>query len=67
MPSVNRLGALLESKIERIVVDASHIDQKKRGIFNMKETQEPLMRLLNRPKLRAVNGNEQPTVQLLMY
>jgi protein CMS1 len=40
------LGALSASSLERIVVDASHIDQKKRGIMDMKETQVPLVQLL---------------------
>ncbi|KAF4630072.1 hypothetical protein G7Y89_g8078 [Cudoniella acicularis] len=32
-------GALAVDRLERIVIDASHIDVKKRGILDMKETQ----------------------------
>ncbi|TAQ83497.1 hypothetical protein B7494_g8186 [Chlorociboria aeruginascens] len=35
-------GALVLDRLERIIIDASHIDQKKRGILEMKETQVPL-------------------------
>lgn len=45
-------GALSIKNLRRIVIDASHIDTKKRGILDMKEVQEPLMRLLTREELR---------------
>ncbi|CAD6592940.1 MAG: hypothetical protein ASARMPRED_006854 [Alectoria sarmentosa] len=50
-------GSLSSSSLERVVVDCSHIDQKKRGIFDMRETQEPLMELLNRSELKSRYGN----------
>lgn len=59
--------ALSCQKLERIVVDCSHIDQKKRGIFDMKETQQPLMRLLNREQLKNRYGKEQDGIDLLFY
>ena len=40
------LGTLKTEKLERIVIDGSHIDQKKRGIFDMKEVYAPLLKLL---------------------
>ncbi|KAF2021600.1 hypothetical protein BU24DRAFT_404601 [Aaosphaeria arxii CBS 175.79] len=57
-----RLSALLEQKalstanLKRIVVDVSYIDQKKRGILDMKELQEPLIQLLVRQELRSVDN-----------
>jgi protein CMS1 len=33
--------------LKRIVIDASHLDQKKRSIFDMKELLDPLVRLLS--------------------
>ncbi|KAL1835463.1 hypothetical protein VTJ49DRAFT_6672 [Mycothermus thermophilus] len=38
--------ALSLENLKRVVVDASHIDQKKRGIADMRETMMPLARLL---------------------
>lgn len=48
------------------MIDASHIDVKKRGVLDMKETQVPLMLWLNqtvfKDKYPAENG-----IQLLFY
>ncbi|KAF2440232.1 hypothetical protein P171DRAFT_419775 [Karstenula rhodostoma CBS 690.94] len=50
----DRLSALLDqnalstTNLKRVVVDVSYIDQKKRGILDMKELHEPLIRLLLR-------------------
>lgn len=41
-------GALKGEGVERIVVDASHIDVKKRGMLDMQETLVPLVELLKR-------------------
>lgn len=62
-------GALSLEKLERVIVDGSHIDQKKRGIFDMRETQQPLMQLLNRPVLknRYAIGTNEGDVQLIIY
>jgi protein CMS1 len=46
-PSANSSpDALSLANLKRIVVDASHIDQKKRGIVDMRETMMPLAKLL---------------------
>ncbi|KAI5300084.1 ribosomal protein S15 [Ascosphaera pollenicola] len=37
--------------LERIVIDGSHLDQKKRSIFDMKEIFAPLLEFLTRPEL----------------
>lgn len=47
------MGALKVDKLERLVVDVSHIDSKKRGILDMRESVAPLVRLLNREEFKA--------------
>lgn len=50
----DRLAQLLEQKalttknLKRVVIDVSYIDQKKRGILDMKELHESLIQLLLR-------------------
>lgn len=41
-------GALSTANLKRVVVDVSYIDQKKRGILDMKDLHEPLIKLLLR-------------------
>jgi protein CMS1 len=53
--------------LERIVIDASHIDQKKRGILDMPETQEPLITLLNRKELKERYSLKDKGIQLIFY
>jgi protein CMS1 len=48
-------------------VDASHIDQKKRGILEMKETQVPLTLWLGQSILRERYGAKKEGIQLLFY
>jgi protein CMS1 len=45
-------GALSAGRLERIIIDASHIDSKKRGILDMKEVESPLIKLLTRPSFK---------------
>ncbi|CAK7245268.1 MAG: Protein cms1 [Sporothrix thermara] len=52
-------GALSVAHLRRIVVDASHIDQKKRGVLDMQDTTLPVVRFLSRPEFKArYGGNE---------
>ena len=44
-------GALSTANLKRVVIDVSYIDQKKRGILDMKELHEALMKLLLRKEL----------------
>nr|POE90128.1 protein cms1 [Quercus suber] len=62
-------GALRVEHLEMIVVDASHIDQKKRGILDMKETQVPLLQLLRRTGLKERYESEDRTqkIELLFF
>lgn len=61
------LGALDVGKLERIVIDASHVDQKKRGVLEIRETQIPLTQLLNRKELKNRYGQESNGIDLLFY
>lgn len=60
-------GALSAKKLERIVIDASHIDQKKRGVLDMKELQIPLVKLLTRETLKERYGSGEGKIELLFY
>ncbi|CAK7266923.1 Protein cms1 [Sporothrix epigloea] len=46
-------GALSVQHLRRIVVDASHLDQKKRGVLDMQDTTIPVVRWLSRPELKS--------------
>lgn len=54
MGTPDRLVALLEEQalstanLKQVLIDVSYIDQKKRGILDMKELHEPLIKLLLR-------------------
>ncbi|KAI1176433.1 U3-containing 90S pre-ribosomal complex subunit-domain containing protein [Nemania sp. FL0916] len=60
-------GTLKLDKLERLVVDASHIDQKKRGIMDMKETMIPLARWLSRTEFKEKYIDPEKPLQLLFY
>jgi protein CMS1 len=67
-PSTERhLGALAVDKLERIIVDASHIDQKKRGVLEMRETLIPLTQWLNRKEFKDRYGQHGSGIDLLFY
>lgn len=60
-------GTLSVDKLERIVVDGSYVDQKKRSIFDMRETFMPLVSLLNRSELKGRYGARKNKLDLLVY
>ena len=60
-------GALSMERLERIVVDCSHIDQKKRGILEMRETQIPLTVLLGQREFREKYKAETGGIELLFF
>ncbi len=53
--------------LKRIVVDASHIDQKKRGVMDMKETMVPLVKWLARKEFKERYTEEENPIDLLFY
>lgn len=60
-------GALSLDKLQRLVVDASYIDQKKRGIMDMKDTVIPLARLLTRHDFKDRYGDGRKPLVLMFY
>ncbi|KAK0251233.1 hypothetical protein B0A54_04483 [Friedmanniomyces endolithicus] len=60
-------GALSTTHLERIVIDTSHIDQKKRGILDMKESQLPLVSLLSRESLKERYVLGEGKIELLFF
>jgi protein CMS1 len=60
-------GALSVMDMKRLVVDASYIDQKKRGVLDMKDTMLPLARLLVRQEFRDRYGAEEKGIDLMLY
>ncbi|KAB5562898.1 U3-containing 90S pre-ribosomal complex subunit-domain containing protein [Coniochaeta sp. 2T2.1] len=62
-------GALKVDSLKRIVIDASHIDQKKRGVMDMKDTMVPLAKWLARKefKERYTDESEEKQVSLMFY
>ncbi|KAI9700913.1 MAG: hypothetical protein M1820_006674 [Bogoriella megaspora] len=60
-------GALSSEALERIVIDASHINQKKRGILDMQETEIPLTKLLARDELRSRFDSDDKRIDLLFF
>ncbi|KAK7209565.1 hypothetical protein V2G26_016743 [Clonostachys chloroleuca] len=60
-------GALSLENLERLVVDASHIDQKKRGVMDMKDTMMPLARFLARKEFKEKYAAEEKPLSLLFY
>lgn len=61
------LGSLSLANLERLVVDASHIDQKKRGVMDMKDTLMPLVRWLARKEFKERYAAAEKPLQLLFY
>lgn len=60
-------GALKPEGLERIVVDASHIDVKKRGMLDMKETLVPLVELLTRKEFRERYASGEKGLEVLFF
>lgn len=53
--------------LKRIVVDVSHIDQKKRGIMDMKDTMMPLAKWLTRKEFKERYGDPEKPLKLLFF
>ncbi|RGP58764.1 DNA/rna helicase, dead/deah box type [Fusarium sporotrichioides] len=60
-------GALSLDGLKRLIVDASHIDQKKRGVLDMKDTMMPLARFLSRKEFKDRYGDDKKPLALLFY
>lgn len=60
-------GALSLDLLQQIIVDASHMDQKKRGVMDMKDTMLPLARFLTRQEFKDRYAADEKTISLLFY
>ncbi len=60
-------GALSVEHLERLVVDASHIDQKKRGVMDMADTMMPLARFLVRKEFKERYAADERPLGLMFY
>lgn len=60
-------GALSVEHLKRIVVDASYIDQKKRGVLDMKDTMMPLAKWLTRKELKDRYIDDEKHLDLLFF
>ncbi|OAA75159.1 hypothetical protein LEL_07147 [Akanthomyces lecanii RCEF 1005] len=59
--------ALSLEGLHRVVVDASHIDQKKRGIMDMKDTMMPLAKFICRKEFQGRYTDEEKPLSLLFF
>ena len=60
-------GALRLETLERVVIDCSFLDRKKRNIFGMKETQRPLMQFLNTDSFKLRYTTTESPIKLIFY
>ncbi len=60
-------GALRLEALERVVIDCSFLDRKERNIFDMKETQRPLMQLLNKDSFKLRYTTTESPIKLIFY
>lgn len=60
-------GSLCTERLERIVVDCSHIDVKKRGILEMRETQIPLTQFIGQKEFMERYSAESQHIDLLFF
>ncbi|KAM3064971.1 Protein cms1 [Clarireedia jacksonii] len=60
-------GSLAIDRLERIIIDASHVDQKQRGVLEMKETQVPLIKWLSASTFRDRYEGSTDRLQILFY
>ncbi|KAL8839564.1 MAG: hypothetical protein Q9170_001668 [Blastenia crenularia] len=62
-----RACALILNRLEHVVIDCTFLDPKKRSIFDMKDTQQPLMQLLNRGDIKPRYTSAQVPVKIIFY
>ncbi|KUI62614.1 Protein cms1 [Cytospora mali] len=60
-------GALSIEYLKRIVIDASYIDQKKRGLLDMKDTMMPLAKWLSRTEFKERYADDEKHLELLFF
>lgn len=60
-------GSLSLDNLYRVIVDASHIDLKKRGIMDVKDTMMPLAKFLATEELQGRYTGQKKPISLLFY
>lgn len=60
-------GALKMGDLERVLVDASFIDSKMRGVLDSKDTSKPLVDLLCRPEFKERFGDAEDRIDLIFF
>lgn len=65
--SDKRAGALSVEHLRRVVIDASHVDQKKRGVMDSGDTMIPLARWLSRKEFKERYADPESPVDLMFY
>ncbi|KAK1768785.1 U3-containing 90S pre-ribosomal complex subunit-domain containing protein [Phialemonium atrogriseum] len=60
-------GALSVEHLRRVVIDASHVDQKKRGVMDSGDTMIPLARWLSRKEFKERYADPESPVDLMFY
>ncbi|MCJ1358807.1 MAG: hypothetical protein MMC33_008807 [Icmadophila ericetorum] len=60
-------GALSSKSLRQVVIDCSHVDQKGRGLFDMREINVPLVSLLNRSELKERYTGKVGGIGLLFF
>jgi protein CMS1 len=60
------VGALSAKSLQRVILDASYIDEKKRSLFTIKEVADELHKLLDSPQLREGNA-EGDSIEFIFY
>ncbi len=60
-------GALKTNYLKRVVIDGSHVDQKKRSIFDMKELLDPLVKLLSARAIKTRLDDEETRTRIFVF
>jgi len=61
------IGNLKCANLKHIVIDASYIDEKKRGILDMKDLHKALLDLLLRPEFKNSEVEWDDQFRLILY
>jgi protein CMS1 len=67
LSNLTSVGALKLANLKHIVIDASYIDEKKRGILDMKDLHKAVLDLLLRGDFKSAAGDWEDQFRLLLY
>ena len=60
-------GVMKTENLKRIVIDASHLDQKRRSVFDMKELLDPLIKLLSKLHNSERLGSHENQTRVIVF